>query len=74
MLWVLFCVIVIFNALDVYQTWLLLEAGLSEQNPILCCLINQFGFFMGTIPIKVFFIILLGVGVTLRGRSSKKQE
>ena len=69
MIWVLFSVVVIFNGLDVYQTWLLLEAGLSEANPILCFLINKFGFFMGAVPIKILFIGLLGVGIALRRRT-----
>jgi hypothetical protein len=66
MLWILFSIIVIFNALDVYQTWLLLETGLSEANPLLCYFINRYGFFMGVIPVKAVFLSLLAVGIAFR--------
>ena len=67
----LFILLLIFNALDVWQTHLLLEVGLEEWNPIVECMIQKFGFFYGVIGFKAFWLVFLGVLLVMRHAQRK---
>ena len=68
--WALYVLVVIFNILDTYQTWLLLQVGAEEANPMLQILIDQFGFFWGVGGAKALVVGGLGVFIAVQGRKS----
>lgn len=63
-LWALYLVIVVYNALDVWQTHLLLSVGAVELNPIYNFLADYVGMISGIILVKVFFLTILGILLT----------
>jgi len=60
MIWIVFTLLIVFNALDVWQTWLILQLGGYEANPILNWLIGLLGFFPAVIGFKSIWLALLG--------------
>ncbi|MFO7964686.1 MAG: DUF5658 family protein [Desulfobacterales bacterium] len=66
----LFILLVIFNILDIYQTKMLLDLGVSEWNPIINYVGDRFGFLRGVIMLKSVFISLLGFAIYLKFRAS----
>jgi hypothetical protein len=57
----------VFNALDVWQTWLILQFGGHEVNPILNWLISLFGFFPAANSFKSIWLALLGFCIYKKG-------
>jgi len=71
-IWMLFFVVCIYQALDVWQTHLLLELGAYEANPIICFLAERIGSMgQAIILLKAFFITLLATGLVLLGRERR---
>jgi hypothetical protein len=59
--WGLFIVIVVYNALDVWQTHLLVLVGAKEINPIINFFVGYIGLIPAIIGLKIFFLSILGV-------------
>lgn len=57
----LYLALVAYSALDIWQTWLLLNLGCVEANPIVAYFIDTMGFWEGTITIKAIVLIPLGI-------------
>ena len=73
-IWLLFIIVCIYQALDIWQTHLLLELGAYERNPIICLLAERIGSMgQAIILLKAFFVTLLGVGLVLLGRRKGEQ-
>jgi hypothetical protein len=49
-----------YNAIDIYQTYLLFDLGCGELNPLTHFVIQKFSI-VGIIFVKFFFILLLGI-------------
>jgi len=65
--WILYILLVLFNALDVWQTWIILQLGGYEANPLLGLLIHRFGFFPAVIGFKSIWLTLLGYCIYKKG-------
>jgi hypothetical protein len=67
LIWAMFFVIVFYNALDVYQSYLLFSLGsslgLKEWNPIFLFLEKYFGLMKSIIAFKCFFLVLLAIAI-----------
>lgn len=59
--WALFSLVCVYQGLDVYQTYLLLQLGCQEVNPIVRLSIAWFGVVPGMIMTKLLFVIILGI-------------
>lgn len=59
--WGLYIVIVIYNFLDAWQTWLLLQLGAVELNPIFNYMAQCFGLMPSIIGTKFFMLSSLGI-------------
>lgn len=55
-LWLLYILVFFYNILDIYQTWMLLQLGASEANPLIYFLLRVGGW-----P----FVLIIKVGVCL---------
>jgi len=74
---ILFLLIVIFNILDVYQTNMLINLGVSEGSPIINYLSSKFGFLPAIIGFKTITLTLLGVclyKLHLRNKEREREE
>jgi len=58
--WLLFAVICVYSALDVYQTKLLFDCGAIEANPILQWLIDLSGTWIIIIVVKLLILLIMG--------------
>ena len=52
-------VIIVYQVLDVWQTYMLLQFDAYESNPIMAYMMNHMGTLTGMIVFKSFFIIML---------------
>jgi hypothetical protein len=59
--WGLYIVIVIYNLLDAWHTWLLLQVGAVELNPIFNYMAKYFGLMQSIIGTKIFMLGSLGI-------------
>lgn len=62
-IWALFGVICIYQWVDGQQTYLLLQLGLKEANPIIRLCIREFGIIWGLVLPKLFAMTMLGIGL-----------
>lgn len=63
--------LVVYNMVDVYQTWLLIELGAVEVNPLIDFVIGHIGLW-GVAIFKMFWLMLLGYGIVyneMKGRA-----
>lgn len=60
-IWSLFAALAVYQAVDVWQTYLLVELGASETNPLILWLSAYFGFVPAMILIKCFWLSIIGV-------------
>ena len=58
-IWMLFALLVIFNIVDVYQTWMLINLGVQEANPLVKLFITKFGIVTEMILIKIIVFSFL---------------
>jgi len=58
-IWLLYSVVIVYNLLDAYHTWLLMQYGITEWNPILRPLIEQFGYWPGVMGVKGVVLVML---------------
>ena len=70
--WLLFAVICIYSALDVYQTKMLFDMGAHEANPLLQWLIDITGTWKIIIVVKWLLLILLGCGFWMINKERDK--
>ena len=63
--WGLYCLIFIFNLLDVWQTNLIILCGGEELNPLLIPFIKEFGVLAGLLIAKIPLLLILGVVLLL---------
>lgn len=61
--WLMFLGLVIYNGVDIYQTWLLVHMGFKELNPIVAPFMNTIGIVWGLVFYKG--VILLGLAALL---------
>lgn len=59
MKWVLFALLCIFQWIDITQTYMLIDLGIPEGNPIVQYFIDQFGTLKGMIIIKIIVMLFL---------------
>jgi hypothetical protein len=52
-------VIIVYQVLDVWQTYMLLQFDVYESNPIMAYMMSHMGTLTGMIVFKSFFIIML---------------
>ena len=71
---ILFILLVIYNLVDAYQTWLLLSVGFYEWNPIVGFMINKFGFWCGIIGFKFSCLAVFGYIIMLHHNKLFKKE
>jgi len=64
----LFGVICVYQALDIWQTYLLFQFETFEWNPFMNYLMNRFGFFPALIGFKGFCVVLLGTLIMIYKR------
>jgi hypothetical protein len=72
-MWLLFAVICVYSALDVYQTKMLFDCGAHEANPILRWLIESTGTWLIIIFVKLILLAVLGHGMWIVGGNKKCQ-
>jgi hypothetical protein len=64
--WLMYFTIIVYNVVDIYQTYHLIDKlGAEELNPYVNFCIQHFGIIKGLIISKIYFIIVLGVGLIL---------
>ena len=61
LVWTLFGVICAYHWLDAYQTYLLLQFGCKEINPLVKLSMDQLGVIPGLLAIKLLGMTMLGV-------------
>lgn len=64
--WLLVLVVIAYQAVDVWQTYLLLELGAAEANPLLAYLMSLIGDLPGLVLFKAFFVAALIAGLILK--------
>ncbi len=60
-IFMLYFLVVIYNYLDGYYTFLLVKTGISEFNPFVLFFIETFGLFWGLFIVKTFLMLMLGI-------------
>lgn len=65
-LWLLFLLVCVFNVVDVWQTYMILEMGGKEANPFLAWAIEAFGFWQAMFLIKGLLLLVLGILLKLQ--------
>lgn len=74
-IWLLFSLLIIFQFLDIWQTYLLLETGvIHEANPIMKYFFKEFGFWKSCIVIKLIVMLFLGVIIKLYIREIEERK
>ena len=66
--WSLFFALLCYNILDVHVTYMVIQLGLSEANPLLSILIDKIGLLPTLIGVKSFWFIFLGILLYLYGK------
>lgn len=69
---ILFLLLVIFNFLDVYQTYLLFNCGFIEWNPVMNYILINFGF-LGAIFFKLFVLLFFGCVIVVHHKTRKEK-
>lgn len=72
-IWILFSLLIIFQCLDIWQTYIILESGIGyEMNPLLKYCFDNFGYWKSIIIIKGLTMLFLGVVIKLYIRTERK--
>ena len=73
-IWLMFAVICIYSALDVYQTKMLFDCGAVEANPLLQWLITVYGTWKIIIVVKIIILLIMGLGIGLWLRDGQNNK
>jgi len=69
LIWLLYLVVVIYNIVDTWQTILLVRfEEITELNVLINILANYCGLELSIIIMKSIFLVMLGIGLSLRNR------
>jgi len=73
MIWILFLLILVYQAVDIWQSYLIFLWGEVEANPILSAGINEQGL-MFIVYFKGLFVLLLLLGIVIQNRKEKEKK
>jgi len=71
MIWLLFLLVLVYQAADVWQSYLIFLWGEEEANPILKMGMDTQGL-MFIVYLKALFVLLLLLGIIMKNRKDKK--
>jgi len=71
--WLLFLVVCVYQALDVWQSWWLFHFGAGELNPLVALGIEGGGI-MFVVYLKTLFTLLLLLGIIIQKRKEKEKK